>query len=178
MDLRKELMPIVTVVVGNPAPQSRTLGIAEAVARALVPNVQPSVIDLADHASVMFDWKNAELQALSRKVAESDLVVFASPTYKASYTGLLKAFLDRYDTNGLGGVTAIAVMSGGSPFHSLAPDMTLRPLLVELGAITPTRSLYFMTSQLAELDTVVGAWAEINRPAVMAMLSIERRKAP
>jgi FMN reductase len=90
----------------------------------------------------MFNWDSAELALLNQKVAESDIVIVASPTYKAAYTGLLKAFLDRCDHNGLAGVTAIPVMTGGSPAHSLAPDMTLRPLLVELGASVPTRSLY------------------------------------
>lgn len=164
-------MAIVTVVVGNPTPQSRTLGIAEAVARALAPEAHISTIDLAAYASVMFDWDHAELQELNLMVARSDLVIFASPTYKASYTGLLKAFLDRYETNGLAGLIAVPVMSGGSPFHGLAPDTTLRPLLVELGAVVPTRSLYFMTSQLPELESVVGAWAQINRPVVTALLS-------
>ena len=163
-------MPVVTVVVGNPAPQSRTLGIAEAVARSLVPDSEPSTIDLADFAPAMFDWKDAAVQALGKQVAGSDLVIFASPTYKASYTGLLKAFLDRFDTDGLAGVIAIPVMTGGSPFHSLAPDTTLRPLLVELGASVPTRSLYFMTSKLPELAAIVDEWAVVNRPVVTALL--------
>jgi len=31
---------------------------------------------------------------------------------KASYTGMLKAFFDRYGNNGLAGVTAVPVMTG------------------------------------------------------------------
>lgn len=36
------------------------------------------------------------VRRLNARVAESDLAVFASPTYNATFTGLLKAFLDRY----------------------------------------------------------------------------------
>ena len=33
---------------------------------------------------------------LVARVGEADLVVVASPTYKGTYTGLLKLFLDRF----------------------------------------------------------------------------------
>lgn len=52
----------------------------------------------------------------------SDVVV-AAPTYRAAYTGLLKAFLDRYPSNGLS-VTAFAVMTGASATHSMVIDAT------------------------------------------------------
>jgi FMN reductase len=155
----------ITVLVGNPSPKSRTLGLAEAVADAIAPIVgetSRTVIDLAEVTGSLFDWQNAEVAALNATVAASDIVIVATPTYKASYTGLLKAFLDRYDTNGLSKIVAIPVMTGGSPTHALAPDFTLRPLLVELGASTPTRSLYFMTSQMDQQAEIVQAWVEAN----------------
>ena len=70
------------------------------------------------------------MAALNASVAESDLVVFASPTYKATYTGLLKAFLDRYPANGLAGVTAIPVHTGADYSHAMGPTYNLAPLLV------------------------------------------------
>jgi FMN reductase len=42
----------------------------------------------------------------NEEIAASDIAIFASPTYKASDTGMLKAFLDRYGSNGLAGVVA------------------------------------------------------------------------
>ena len=51
-------------------------------------------IDLATVAGELFDWQSAPVRALVDRVTESQLAVIASPTYKASYTGLLKAFLD------------------------------------------------------------------------------------
>jgi FMN reductase len=159
----------VSILVGNPAPASRTRALAEAVGAAvaaLVGGEPPGVIDLSDHLGAVFDPADARLNALTRDVAASDFVVVASPTYKAAYTGLLKAFLDRYETLGLAGVVAIPVMTGGSPAHSLAPDVTLRPLLVELGASVPTRSLYFMSTQMPEMAARIQAWVEANRSAL------------
>lgn len=169
----------IAILVGNPAPASRTLTLAEAVGGAvatLVGGAAPQVIDLSGHLATAFDPADAALTALTRDVATSDVVVVASPTYKAAYTGLLKAFLDRYDTLGLAGVVAIPVMTGGSPAHSLAPELTLRPLLVELGASVPTRSLYFMTSQLPEMDARIQAWVDANRAALQGA-ALARRQA-
>jgi FMN reductase len=58
------------------------------------------VVDLAEHAPRLFDSSDAELSGMTAAVAAADVAVFASPTYKACYTGMLKAFLDRYGSNG------------------------------------------------------------------------------
>ena len=79
----------------------------------------------------------AELVA---EVGAADLVVVASPTYKATYTGLLKLFLDRFSTDGLRGV-AVPLMLGAGPAHALAPELSLRPVLAEIGGTTGPRPL-------------------------------------
>ena len=146
-----------TIVVGNPKPKSRTLKVAETlIEKLLAPgSYELETIDLADHAAEIFAWPSEEMAALNNRVAESDLAVFASPTYKASYTGLLKAFLDRYPTNGLTGVTAIPVHTGGDLTHAMGPTVNLAPLLVELGAVVPGRGFYFVAGQMDRLDEAV-----------------------
>lgn len=150
----------VRVLVGNPKPRSRTAQIATALAETLLApgTYELAVIDLADHARHLFDWPCTELSALGQDVAESDLLIVASPTYKATYTGLLKAFLDRYPNLGLRGVVAIPVMTGADLRHSMGPDVNLRPLLVELGAIVPTPGLFFVMDQMDKLDAVIADW--------------------
>lgn len=135
----------VAVVVGNPKPRSRTYESALTLADRL--GGADLVVDLADHAPELFDWGSPTVTDLVDQVAGSLVVIVASPTYKATYTGLLKAFLDRFPHRGLGGVTAIPLMLGGSPAHSLATEHGLRPLLVELGATVPTQGLYVLDSQ-------------------------------
>lgn len=152
----------IAVVVGNPKPKSRTWEVARTIGDWLVRHREGEVraeIDLADHAPRSFAWPDPELDTLTAAVADSDVVIVASPTYKATYTGLLKAFLDRYAANGLAGVTAVPVMTGGSPHHSMAVETGLRPVLVELGASVPTRGLYFEMSRMDELGAVVDEWA-------------------
>jgi FMN reductase len=163
-------MTKIAVVTGNPKPASRTHSVALAVAGLLareLPEAETSpVVDLADYAPRLFDWADEELAGLNAAVAGADIAVFASPTYKAAYTGLLKAFLDRYGSNGLAGVTAVGVMTGGWPGHLLAVEVHLRPVLVELGATVPARGLYVTEPELADLDRAVGKWAENAVPLI------------
>jgi FMN reductase len=155
----------VGVVVGNPKPRSRTLSVAEAVAAAAAGAVgldaaERVTVDLADLGPQLFDWSSSAAKDAVTAVRGCILAVVASPTYKASFTGLLKSFLDWFSTTDLVGVTVIPVMMGAGPQHALAVEVHLRPVLVELGATLPTRGLYVLESQLDDLDTVVGAWLE------------------
>ncbi|GAA1003013.1 FMN reductase [Acrocarpospora pleiomorpha] len=160
-----------SVVVGNPKPNSRTLSLARAVARALTPDHFESTfeLDLALHTDEIFSWPSESMAALSDRVAASNLLIVATPTYKASYSGLLKAFLDRYSHRALHNTLAVAVMTGGGMDHAMSPEAHLRPLLIELGAVVPCASLYFLTSRMHEMDAVVEGWLAENLLAITAL---------
>jgi FMN reductase len=129
------------------------------------------VVDLAEYASVLFDSSDAELTRLAAEVAAADLAIFASPTYKAAYTGMLKAFLDRYGGNGLAGTVAVPVMTGSWPGHLLAVEVHLRPVLVELGATVPARGLYVTEPDIAAPDAAIAKWAEPALPLIRRALA-------
>jgi FMN reductase len=154
----------VTVVVGNPKPRSRTYHAARLVAERLTDQPAEVTIDLADLGAALLDWSDETVAAAIRTVAASDLVIVASPTYKASYTGLLKLFLDRIGGGALAGVTAVPLMLGGDWRHSLAPEVFLKPVLAELGASTPTRGLFLLDSDAGPDSAALGAWLERARP--------------
>lgn len=164
----------ITVLVGNPKPRSRTLGVATAVAdeiaRAAGADPAHLVIDLADHAGGLFAPQAPAITELTAQVAASRLLVVASPTYKATYTGLLKAFLDRYGSNGLAGVIAVPVMTAAAAEHALAVESYLRPLLVELGATVPTRGMFISEARLPELTAWVAKWAADALPLLQRAL--------
>jgi FMN reductase len=128
-------------------------------------------VDLAGYAQRLFDPADGELSRLTAEVAAADVAIFASPTYKASYTGMLKAFLDRYGNNGLAGTVAVPVMTGGWAGHLLAVEVHLRPVLVELGATVPARGLYVTEPELADLDAKVAGWAATAVPLIGAALA-------
>lgn len=169
-------MSSVGVVVGNPKPQSRTLAVAREVARRAAAaaglDARDAVeVDLAALAPHLFDWSSAEVKEAVQRVAATSLLVVASPTYKATYTGLLKAFLDWYPTTGLAGVVAVPVMVGAGAAHALAVEVHLRPLLVEIGATVPTRGLYVTEDRLGELAAVIDDWLAEAGPRLRAALA-------
>ena len=51
-------------------------------------------------------------------------------------------------------------MTGADFCHSMAPTVNLIPLLLELGAIVPTRGLYFNVAQFDQIDELVVARGE------------------
>jgi FMN reductase len=154
----------VSVVVGNPKPRSRTYQAANLVAERLADRSPDLVVDLADLASALVDWSSAEVPALVAEVQASPIVVFASPTYKGSFTGLLKLFLDRFGTGAFGGLTAaVPLMLGGDLRHSLAPEVFLKPVLVELGASCPTRGLFVLETDYLGSPSI-DSWLETSRP--------------
>jgi len=164
------------VLVGNPKAGSRTLTVANEVAdqvgrwfegRGAIVRIEQ--IDLAELSIGLFDWDDQPVNEAMKRAIACDMLVVASPTYKATYTGLLKAFLDRFPPDGLLGRVAIPVMVGAAPIHTLAVDAYLRPLLIEIGASCPTRGLFMLESQLPELEAVVGRWMSTAAPALGAV---------
>jgi FMN reductase len=159
------------VVVGNPKPNSRTLAATIHLSRELAGHDPELVVDLATLGSALLDWSSPDVASLVERVGRADLVVFGSPTYKGAYTGLLKLFLDRFEAGrGLSGV-AVPLMLGGSAAHSLAPELTLRPVLTEIGGTVPGRGLYVVDSRYRD-PAAYDAWLADTRPLVRSLLDV------
>ncbi|MPQ97086.1 NADPH-dependent oxidoreductase [Modestobacter sp. I12A-02628] len=164
----------VTVVAGNPKPDSRTLDAARLLAEALCGRPADASVDVITLGPGLLGWGDAGVEAAVATVSASSLVVVASPTYKASYTGVLKLFLDQFATaEGLAGVVAVPLMLGAGPAHAMAPDLLLKPVLVELGATCPTPGLYLRDKAYAE-GPELAAFAERWAPTVTAVTGVAR----
>lgn len=166
--------PLVTIV-GNPRAGSRTHRIAAEAAAHLARRIglpaPDQTIDLTGLAPHLFTpFPSAEVEAAVDLAEDARLLLVASPTYKGTYTGLLKAFLDRLPSGALAGAVAIPLLVMADPRHALAVEVHLRPLLVELGAAVPTPGLAVLDSQLADLDDVLGRWADQVAPQAAAAL--------
>ncbi|PZE76598.1 NADPH-dependent FMN reductase [Curtobacterium sp. MCBD17_019] len=159
---------ITTVVVGNPKPASHTLEAATVLAERITGSAPDEVVDVITLGAGLLGWGDPGVQAVVETVAGSDLVVVASPTFKATYTGVLKLFLDQFATGeGLAGVTAVPLMLGAGPAHHMAPDVFLKPVLVELGATTPTQGLYLNDKHYGDPSSTA-TWLDRWRDVVLA----------
>ena len=161
----------VVVVVGNPKAASRTLGVAESLATAIADSVSPAelhVIDLATLAGQLLpvpsDVVRAELDAL----VHAHVLVVATPVYKASFTGLLKVFLDYLPGNALSAALAVPVTVAASPTHRHVAESQLRPLLNELGART-TVAFAIDEAQLPDVDELVARWLTTEGPLLRSV---------
>ncbi|MGC9537078.1 NAD(P)H-dependent oxidoreductase [Streptomyces sp. UG1] len=96
------------VVAGNPKPASRTLDAATRLATQLGGRPPDDVLDVITLGPGLLGWGDEAVSDAVRSVAAADLVVVASPTFKATYSGVLKLFLDQFATGeGLRDVVAV-----------------------------------------------------------------------
>jgi FMN reductase len=158
-------------LVGNPRPRSRTHGLArtlaEQIARALG-SAGVAEVDLTPFGPRVLDPADEPVTEAVGEVLAADVLVVASPTYKAAYSGLLKGFLDRFAAGSLAGTAAVPVLLGGAPGHRLAVDVHFTPLLLELGAAVPVRGLFVLEAEVADFGAVAAAWADAHAPALLA----------
>lgn len=156
----------VVAIVANPKPQSRTLLAARTLAEALSEEISGSgrtpVVDLAPIAEgLLIPWQLSAAAEEAREAAQSAaLVVVATPTYKASFTGLLKLFLDTFAAGSLSRTVVVPLVVSGGPAHRHLADIQLRPVLSDLGAVAPAPSLLLEESEMPEVASLVRTYAQ------------------
>lgn len=131
-------MPFILAVSGSPSPISRTAAAVDALLLRLaatgfeISHIAARELPAAELLAGIRD--TPALSAAADAVARADAVIVATPVYKASYTGLLKSFLDLLPANALAGKVVLPLATGGTFGHLLAIDYALRPVLTALGA--------------------------------------------
>ena len=122
---------------------------AGAVVRALVDSVQEDVITEAVVA-----------------IQRADALIVVTPTVNASFSGLLKSFLDVLPPNALRSVPTVIAATGGTTRHTLMLDQAVRPMLGYQRAVVLPSCLFATadewdgprpTAELAERITAAGA---------------------
>ena len=135
---RDAVTPLVVAISGSPAPGSRTLQLSEHVAARLrTRELHVESFDVRDLPPDDLIYARTESPAVARalELVERALgVVILTPVYKASFTGVLKTFLDLLPQFGLRGKVVLPLTVGGTNAHVLALDYALRPVLLSLGA--------------------------------------------
>jgi len=128
----------VLLIAGSPSAPSRSAVLLDAVAARLadrgVPAERLAIRELAAHALLLGEASHSSVQHAVEQLQRADVVVIATPVYKAAYSGVLKVFLDLLPQSALKGKTVLPLATGGSPHHMLALDYALRPVLQSLAA--------------------------------------------
>jgi FMN reductase len=154
-------MANIVVVSGNPRPQSRTSVLAIAVGEAIAARTggfAPVVVEVGELGAGLLTPGDPGTAAALAAVRDAEILVVATPTYKGSYTGVLKVLLDQLPSGALAGKRAVPVVTAGVPPQAAAAEALLRQLLTELGAdVSP--GLPVVEAQLPESAALAEKYA-------------------
>ena len=130
--------PFVLAVSGSASASSKTARCTDLVLDLIaqtgiaVEHIKLGSLDPA--ALLRGDYKDPGVIAFAETFSRAHGIVLATPIYKASFSGLLKAGLDILPQFGLAGKVVLPLGTGGSIAHVLALDYALRPVLQSMGA--------------------------------------------
>lgn len=138
-----------------------------------------AVRDLPADALLHGDAGHPRLTAAAELLAEADGVVIATPVYKASYSGLLKAFLDVLPRRGLVGKAVLPLATGHMASHGRLLHEALRTVLRSMGATAIVPGC-FLTEQAARslgAPRYVGAREQLDRGTALLRRATARLPA-
>jgi FMN reductase len=113
------------------------------------------VRELPALALLRADVKDPVIADAVARVRDADAIVIGTPVHKASFSGVLKAFLDLLPQDGLADKLVLPLATGGSQSHMLALDYALRPVLASLAPRHILPSI-FATSEQLPWDPALG----------------------
>lgn len=152
---RGDLMGKVTIIAGGIKTESRLTGLIQLAANELVNNgTEVRIIEvhkIQPEALVTADFTHPDIQLANSEVEKSSGVIIATPIFKASYSGVLKAYLDLLPLKALKGKVVLPLGLGGSNGHLLALQYALDPVLKELGAETILKGQFTVDKQIERL---------------------------
>lgn len=151
-----EAVAKIVVINGTPSMVSRINSVIEYAETNLRDNGfevdRINVVELPAEDLIHTKFESEYIVKANGLVAEADAVIVVSPVYKASYTGVLKTFLDLVPQKGLAGKIVLPLFMGGSLAHLLSIDYALKPVLSVLGARYILGGVYAVDSQAVRND--------------------------
>jgi FMN reductase len=150
------MMSHVVIIAGAPSKRSRLTGLTEYSSNKLrEAGITVEVIHVADLPAedlVQARFDSSFIRDALAVVEAADAVIVATPVYKASYSGVLKLFLDLIPQEGLRGKLTLPLVIGGSIAHLLAIDYALKPVLAALGCRHILGGVYAVDQGIDRLD--------------------------
>jgi FMN reductase len=159
-------MALMVCINGSPRRDSRTALLVSSVAKAVQQRIAIERHDITMSASAPHIFSGLTRDGLSpagerlcRLVEVADLLIVASPVYRASYTGILKHLFDLVDRDVMRGRKAIIVSTGGTPLHGLVMEHQFRPLMGFFGIQTVATALYGLEEDFSGGEVIGAALA-------------------
>jgi FMN reductase len=157
-------------ISGSPRAPSKSKTLADLMLQALARNgCETQMIDVAELPAEGLVARAAapEIDTAIAAVGEARIVIAATPTYRALYTGVLKAFFDLMPPAHLRAKICVPIQTGASPAHFLAIEYGLRPLFTSLEGV-PVAGVYATDEQFVEGRPVEPVLRRIEDEAALA----------
>jgi FMN reductase len=163
-------MSKLTAVLGSVTPPGRllkALATMAAAARAADPAIEVDLINLADVRIAFADGRapdtyGDDTAVVVNRIVAADIIVLASPVYRASFTGALKNLLDHLPVEALMGKPCGIVAMGATAHHFLGVEWHLRDVLTWFDAIVPPTGVYLSSADFVEGNLVDSASADLS----------------
>jgi FMN reductase len=149
---------LAVAICGSPRSPSRSKALAElALALLTERGYKIRVIDLASLPgdALVARAESPEVGGALAAVGAARVVIAATPTYRALYTGLLKCFFDLMPQSHLAGKVCIGLQTGIAREHALSPEYGLRPLFASLDGV-PIAVLYARDDEFIDGEPTEG----------------------
>jgi len=144
-------------VSGSLKAPSRTIELVDQIANALGTHLDVEfthirVNELGPHFAGALNRSElpAEVEQALTAIETADVLVVASPVYRASFTGLFKHLFDFVDQYALVDVPVILAATGGSERHALIIEHQFRPLFAFFQALTLPLGVYAHDSDFTD----------------------------
>ncbi|KQR43970.1 FMN reductase [Frigoribacterium sp. CFBP 8754] len=171
----------VVAVSGTLSTPSKTDALVDAILDelALVMPIERHVIRVSElgplfAGALTRDQLDARVERELRAIEGADLLIAASPVYRASFTGLFKHLFDFVEQYALVDVPVLLAATGGSERHALILEHSLRPLFGFFQALTLPLGVYAHASDFTDRRVTAPLLQERIRNAIARGLPLIR----
>jgi FMN reductase len=162
-------MTSLVAVLGSVTPPGRLrLAVESGLAAARADTgVEAMLIDLAEYRVGFADGRPPEqldddTARLVEAIAAAGAVLFASPVYRATFTGALKNLIDHIPVEALLGKPCGIIAMGATQHHFLGVESHLRDVLAWFGAIVAPTGVYLTSADFADGQPTEGATGSVR----------------
>lgn len=133
-------MPGIVAINGGESETSKT----RALIAPVVEEHEGHIIDLFDLSAdgLLGRVEDQQVDESVTAASEADVLVVATPVYRATYTGSVKAFFDRFQPRALASTAVVLVATASVKEHFLSLDTGARSLIASLEGLSVPKLVY------------------------------------
>ncbi len=129
------------------------------------------VRELPPAALACADIQDPAIAAAVSKLVRASAVVFITPTYKGSYSGLFKMFIDLLPQYALRGKVVLPLATGGTIAHMQMMDHAMRPVLQTMWPRHIAQGCFILDQHIVKEEDGAMSLAESSVPLLYEIVA-------